>query len=402
MADPAAPFGFSPFTREVDLTPKPAEARAYDPSWRERLAQAMMGDSQSQGRRDVVTGMLGTGGLGSAGMGLVDMTPAGIPLGVQEGMRSGNLQEAALAATPFGIGARGGAKMAQGIRAYHGSPHDFDRFDVSKIGTGEGAQAYGHGLYFAEKEPVALSYRNKLADTQAPSFYTWQGREIPGRSGPEAHAVSLSYHDSPATARRIAKEGLKAAKAGDPWAVEMGGVPYWEAMQSVADQIRSRRDVKFAQGRMYEVDINAQPEQFLNFDAPFSKQTAENFAPLVQDALRSRGYLGRNESGPRQLETALRSWKMEKGGMSEGPMESLLGGRGNLLGGSPEEVTKNLLEAGIPGTRYFDEGSRNSRRGSRNYVVFDPGIVQIMRKYAIPGTIGTSAAFGSLAPGDQQ
>ena len=36
---------------------------------------------------------------------------------------------------------------AQGIRAFHGSPHDFDAFDLSKIGTGEGAQAYGHGLY---------------------------------------------------------------------------------------------------------------------------------------------------------------------------------------------------------------------------------------------------------------
>src|SRR5258706_8248564 len=33
------------------------------------------------------------------------------------------------------------------ITAYHGSPHDFDRFDLSRIGTGEGAQAYGHGLY---------------------------------------------------------------------------------------------------------------------------------------------------------------------------------------------------------------------------------------------------------------
>ena len=34
----------------------------------------------------------------------------------------------------------------KGIRAYHGSPHDFDRFDMSKIGTGEGAQAYGLSL----------------------------------------------------------------------------------------------------------------------------------------------------------------------------------------------------------------------------------------------------------------
>jgi GNAT superfamily N-acetyltransferase len=35
--------------------------------------------------------------------------------------------------------------LKPGIRAYHGSPHDFERFDSSKIGTGEGAQAYGHG-----------------------------------------------------------------------------------------------------------------------------------------------------------------------------------------------------------------------------------------------------------------
>ena len=46
---------------------------------------------------------------------------------------------------------------------YHGSPHDFDRFDLKKIGTGEGAQAYGHGLYFAENEGVARGYRERLA-----------------------------------------------------------------------------------------------------------------------------------------------------------------------------------------------------------------------------------------------
>src|SRR3954469_8152524 len=48
------------------------------------------------------------------------------------------------------------------IRAYHGSPHDFDRFDSSKIGTGEGAQAYGHGLYFAENPETAGVYRDQV------------------------------------------------------------------------------------------------------------------------------------------------------------------------------------------------------------------------------------------------
>lgn len=46
--------------------------------------------------------------------------------------------------------------------AWHGSPHHFDRFTTGKIGTGEGAQAYGWGLYFAQNRKVAESYRKNL------------------------------------------------------------------------------------------------------------------------------------------------------------------------------------------------------------------------------------------------
>src|SRR5512147_2394588 len=51
-----------------------------------------------------------------------------------------------------------------GHTVYHGSPHKFDKFDASKIGTGEGAQAYGHGLYFAENPKVAKEYAINLAN----------------------------------------------------------------------------------------------------------------------------------------------------------------------------------------------------------------------------------------------
>ena len=47
------------------------------------------------------------------------------------------------------------AKALMGIKAYHCWPHDFDKFDLTKIGTGEGAQVYGHGLYFAENPAVS-------------------------------------------------------------------------------------------------------------------------------------------------------------------------------------------------------------------------------------------------------
>ena len=49
-----------------------------------------------------------------------------------------------------------------GIVAYHGSPHSFDQFDTSKIGTGEGEQAYGHGLYFARRRAGAELSRSCL------------------------------------------------------------------------------------------------------------------------------------------------------------------------------------------------------------------------------------------------
>jgi len=50
-----------------------------------------------------------------------------------------------------------------GLTAWHGTPHKIQgAFDISKVGTGEGAQAYGHGMYFAENPAVAKEYANTL------------------------------------------------------------------------------------------------------------------------------------------------------------------------------------------------------------------------------------------------
>lgn len=62
------------------------------------------------------------------------------------------------AAKKFGKGMFGNA-----IRAWHGSPHDFDHFDMSKIGTGDGSGAYARGLYFAQRRDVAENYRDMLS-----------------------------------------------------------------------------------------------------------------------------------------------------------------------------------------------------------------------------------------------
>lgn len=48
-------------------------------------------------------------------------------------------------------------------KAYHGSPYTFDHFDLGAIGTGEGAQGHGWGLYFAQDKQIAKSYKDTLS-----------------------------------------------------------------------------------------------------------------------------------------------------------------------------------------------------------------------------------------------
>ena len=55
-------------------------------------------------------------------------------------------------------------KAGKPITVWHGSPHKFKQFDFSQIGTGEGAQAYGHGGYFAERRGIAEEYKKNLSD----------------------------------------------------------------------------------------------------------------------------------------------------------------------------------------------------------------------------------------------
>lgn len=62
------------------------------------------------------------------------------------------------------VKADNGVAGAFAQRAWHGSPHIFDTFSTEHIGTGEGAQAHGWGLYFAGDRKIAEGYRNRLSD----------------------------------------------------------------------------------------------------------------------------------------------------------------------------------------------------------------------------------------------
>ena len=76
--------------------------------------------------------------------------------------------------------------------AWHGSPHDFDEFDLGAIGSGEGNQAHGWGLYFAKNKKVSKLYKDVLSKAQSSNKSSLFKVEIPNETEllPEQYPIS--------------------------------------------------------------------------------------------------------------------------------------------------------------------------------------------------------------------
>ena len=159
------------------------------------------------------------------------------------------------------------------IRAYHGSAYDFDRFDPSRIGTGEGAAAYGHGLYFAENEDVADTYRRSVSMLHAT---------------PEQWANEMWRRHTESAGGDTSK-GLGHAfeHANESWQ-EAVGIPdamdRWEAIidhLSRIDSNNSRPPKRI--GATYEVELPFSQDELLNFDNPLSNNVGTVAASVLRD-----------------------------------------------------------------------------------------------------------------------
>jgi hypothetical protein len=327
-----------------------AALSSYQPTWRDRLASMFMPDGAASPERNrLIEGLFGSRGLGNTGIGAVDALPGvGQVLQAQEAVRSGDTDMLAMALMPGSKqvkAATGAADDAAktGIRAYHGSPHDFDRFDMSKIGTGEGAQAYGHGLYFAEAEDVAKQYRQNLS--RADGGIDQIAQTLVAQSGGDWKKALEKFEGD-------ALNRVRSAKAA--------GLNYELPPYDVATLQALR---KGEPGRTYEVRINADPDDFLDWDKPLSQQS-EKVRGAAESALGYKPDIFRGDEFVRALE-------LERGG--------------NAATGTVDRAaaTAALRDAGIPGIRYLDQGSRTAGEGSRNYVVFRDDIIDIVKKYGI-------------------
>jgi hypothetical protein len=181
------------------------------------------------------------------------------------------------------------------VDVWHGSPHSFDRFSMDKIGTGEGAQAFGHGLYFTDTKYIAEHYAKNLGDIEIKNWAIngipiyKNGRPIDYRSGDnnfsQAKALFQEHMmiyeaDIRNAFEKSQKEGLEAIQRHTDDLIDVYGdddsswsksvVKYFKAMRP-KDTSRIKWDVKSHQN-LYKATLhkgkNPSEYVYLDWDKP--------------------------------------------------------------------------------------------------------------------------------------
>lgn len=274
-------------------------------------------------------------------------------------------------------------RLSDPIKAWHGTPHEVDKFDASKIGTGEGAQIYGHGLYFAENPDVAKWYRDTLSkdpiqtvhdimrwfkDDPAMTYDRYSGDRL-NQLLKSTAGINKFADDEVVLSnlREMIKDMPNVIRAtGGAGAYSPMSAPSMRAMQQLRKHFGDATP-----GNLYEVGIHEDPAKFLSLDLPFMAQGQTGNRAL--DLLNSSDLTGaRKFDRPKDFYQTT----------------------------SSAFARQALDEADIPGIRYLDGMSRGKDAGTHNYVVF-PGaddLIEIQGRYAEGGEVASPeemALYGS-------
>jgi len=290
-----------------------------------------------------------------------------------------------------------------GIIAFHGSGADFDEFRLEMIGTGEGAQAYGYGLYFTDSEDIAKFYRDSIGRGRSSIVYDGSSvknaREVDGLTDREFVldniATEMAFFDQkPANVIESKIRSLKA-RIDDPVDIS----PYADdaEAQALADLIRqsAQRDLeiyesldpdKFTRGKMYKVALSPKPDELLDYDKSLRQQ------PQFLEALKPLY----DEFGVAQTADVGTFFEVVRNTKRTDNLP---------YGITPQALTERLQKAGIPGIKYRASGSRGAatadEAAERNYVIFDDKAVKILEKYGIAGPVlVTGAVVGASKAGN--
>ena len=229
-----------------------------------------------------------------------------------------------------------------GTTAYHGTPHIFSKFDASKVGTGQGAQSYGHGIYFAENPAVAKEYQRQLSGWQPGTQSTIN------QSGGD---LDIAINEAQRKIKHY--QGL----------LESGNVPKERAKSLLDINTNKLKDLQAikagipeSKGSFYTVDI---PDEYIpkmiNWDKAIGQQS-----PEVKQAIQNtRKDLTENNIADLGGDTSLLYG-------DDVSVEQFLN-TWSALKGADDAGEKLLNKYGVPGVKYLDEGSRNTFKAQLTY-----------------------------------
>jgi len=246
------------------------------------------------------------------------------------------------------------------VSGWHGSPYSFEKFTTSEIGTGEGAQAFGWGLYFTDLESIARNY----ADVILKNKITGGNEDVFNKEGEEflRHAYVNGLKDMSLSDLKESYYELYPIRRPLPKSEEIAiyGDSYNEIIEYrklQEDTYNKRKEEvtnelnKFSRN-LYKVSLHKgkTPSEYtwLEWDKPVSESIYEQLNEIIRP---------KNQTGA-QLYASI----------------------SETLGGD-KNASEYLLDLGIDGIKYpaesLSRGATSDTARGFNYVVFDENAVEI-------------------------
>ena len=261
--------------------------------------------------------------------------------------------------------------------AYHGTPHKFDNFSTEHIGSGEGAQAHGWGLYFAENKEVSEEYRKNLIEQNYIKNAKVNGRKIEKIPfGGYAYSdtkenventngivleLAISVLRKSNNDVKKAKEYLTSGEAADN---------YW-ATDIIEFLNNNTIELDESEGQLFKVDI-PEDDVMLDEDLPFSEQPKK-----VQEAIKQvcEDYVDNNKLVDLNVIAYTNNTSEKyKDNLAYKEGKNIYNIISDAFGGD-KQASLLLNKYGIKGIKY------NGHQDGECYVVFDDKAVQVLNTF---------------------
>lgn len=234
--------------------------------------------------------------------------------------------------------------------AFHGTPHKFDKFTLDHIGKGEGAQAFGWGLYFAESKDVAQFYKETAIDAGKITI-----KKLPSEF--------YETFDVPTADIKTSAANLMRDEVVNPGTLE--SLSDDDTYLGFLSKAILNNDIAREEGTLVKVELAPESDEWLEWDKPLNKQSKK-----VKEALKDAGVTKRYNENLSDFATPQITRGREKRG---GNIYAFL----EFEQGGDREASIYLKSIGLPGIKYKDQVSRDKQRGTSNFVVFDEELIQI-------------------------